>query len=404
MIIRLAWRNIWRNKRRSIIIMISIVIGVTAIEVTDSLTRGLLFSMFENQVGQHTGHIQIHKTGYRDDRVIENYISNPPDIRTLMSLSEDIKIVSERTISYGLVNSPTNSTGTTIIGVNPQNEMQTTTIYRSIVEGTYLTGKKNEAVISKKLSEILDSGIGDKIVMMTTSAGGTIGTEMFRIVGLYKTINSSFDRMNVYIHKNDAAAMLRVKASIAEMVVIIKNIDSVNAAQAKLRDHLGSGYEVITYREVLPNLIAQLEMTENSMLIFYFIIGLAMVFGIVNMMLMSVFERINEFGVLKAIGMKNGILFRLILTESFFIGLLGSLFGSLIGTGVNSIWMKTGLDFSTFSEGLAEYGMAAVVYPIISEWGVVQAFIVILTVSIVAALYPAYRATKLEPISAIRYI
>jgi len=404
MLFILAWRNIWRNKRRSLIVVTSIVVGLAAIIFVESLSRGFMKQMFENELGAHTSHLQIHQRGFQSNKVIQNHIATDSLVVRAVASQSGIKHFSERVIAFGLLSSASNSAGVSIVGIDPPREAKVTTIEAFVLEGRYPSGAGNEILMSERLSEMLDVGLGDRIVAMASALDGKVGSEMFRVVGLYRSANSAFDRMYVYIPIQDAQTMLRIGRGIVEIAVIARDMDTVPTIKNELAAILGDTFEVLSYQDLLPTLLMQMEMAGQMMFIFYLIIGLAMIFGIINTMLMSVFERIQEFGVLKAIGMSDGRLFSMILLEAFLLGSLGGAVGLALGIGINLQLSMSGLNFAAFSEGLERYGTGAIVYPVLNYVSVLSGTLLILLICIVGAMYPAYRAVKLQPISAIRYV
>ncbi len=404
MLLRLAWRNIWRNSRRSLIVLCSIIVGMAATVFTDSFYRGFMKQMFENQLGSHTSHIQIHTRGFNDNKVVQNFM---PEYRRVISRLEtqpNVAHFSKRIIAFGLLSSASNSSGVSIIGINPRDEAKITTIQRSVVAGRYLSGEKHEIVISKRLAATLDIGLGDRVVAMASALDGKVGSDVFRVVGLYESASSAFDRMYIYISLDNAQELLRVGDRISEVAVVARDINAVPNIKRDLMAETNSTYEVLSYQDLLPSLLMQLDLMDQMMLIFYAIIGLAMIFGIINTMLMSVFERIREFGVLKAVGMKNGRLFLMVMLEAFFLGLLGVGVGGMLGVAVDLTLSATGLNFAAFAEGLASYGAGAIIYPELSYSGLASALLLVLLFCVLAAVYPAYKAVRLQPISAIRHV
>lgn len=404
MMLRLAWRNIWRNKRRSLIILTSIVVGLAAVIFMEALSRGFLKQMLVNSIGTHIGHVQVHKKGFHDNRVVQNFMH---DTRTPeRSLEADTRVAafSRRTIAFGLLSSASNSSGVLIVGIHPEEEERVTTIKRHLVEGRYLSGEKHEVVISKRLAETLGVGLGDRVVAMASTLDSKVGSDMFRVVGVFQSPNSVFDKTHIYVSLENAQEMLRVDQQIAEFAVIATHVDSVQALKESLASQLGEEYEVLSYHDIIPTLLMQLDVAESSMLIFYLIIGAAMIFGISNTMLMSVFERINEFGVLKAVGMKDGRVFVMVMVEALLLGLVGTIAGSIAGIAINLPLQSSGLNFATFSEGHASWGVGGIIYPVLDYSSLASGVVLILGICLVAAFYPAYKAVKLEPISAIRYV
>jgi ABC-type lipoprotein release transport system permease subunit len=208
----------------------------------------------------------------------------------------------------------------------------------------------------------------------------------------------------VYIPLADAQQLVAIGDRVSEIAIIVHSRDELGRIQGALRDDLGAGFEVLSYAEILPLLVMTVEMYDQIMVIFYAIIGIAVIFGIINTMLMSVFERIREFGVLKAIGMKNRPLFTMIMIEAFYLGAIGTVIGFVLSLALYVPLARTGVDLSMFSESLRSFGVGAIIYPVMTAGVVANALIIVPVVALLGAIYPAVKAVRLEPMSAIRYV
>jgi putative ABC transport system permease protein len=404
MLLKIAWRNIWRNKRRSLIVLSSVVVGVIAAILVDGLSNGMLKQMLFNQINSNVSHIQIHKKGFHDNKTVQNYI---PDYKKAVQAAKNnpsVKYYSERVITFGLLSSASNSSGVYINGVNPGQEKNVTDISKSIVEGSYLRGEGRDIVIGKSLAEKLGVGIGDKVVAMSNTPDGSVGSDVFRVKGIYETFSSEFDRINIYIPIQKAQKMLDIGDNIHGIAIITTDYEQADKVKNEIVSQLNGDYEVLSYSDLLPMLILQMDFYKETMIIFNLIIGLALIFGIINVMLMSVLERIREFGVLMSVGMKNSKLFTMIITESFIIGLIGTVLG--IGLGLLIQWplSNTGLNLSMFAESLKSFGVGAIIYPETTVENLTSLIIMIPLIAVIAAIYPAIKAIKLEPVYAIRYV
>ena len=404
MIFRLAWRNIWRNKRRSVIILASVITGLGATVFTDNLMRGFVRQSFENQLGASTGHIQIHAPNFRDNPIVDNFLEEAQPATEALSRREDVRGFSRRALANGIISTARNSTGARVVGIIPDEEMRVTTISTLVVQGTYLTGAPREALLSEALAKTLDVRLGEKVVMMSSNVEGSVGSELFTVVGLYSSTNAAFDKTHLFAPIRDVQRMLGIGERVAEIAILLHDGEKATDAAAALQQQLGDGYEVLGYRDLIPAAVMMLEMTEQSMAIFYAIIGLAMLFGIANTMLMSVFERIHEFGVIKSIGLKDRSLFALVVTEAALLGLLGIFGGTALGMLATAPFFQTGVDFSWFAEGLKSWGYAAIIYPMVDPVGILEGLIVIEAIAILAAVFPAIRAMRLLPIDAMRHV
>lgn len=404
MLLKLAWRNIWRNKRRSLIVLTSVIVGLVAIIISDGLSNGMIGQMLFNQIDLNISHIQIHKKGFNNNKVVKNYIPDYKKVEHILKNDPSVKAFSKRVFVTGILSSANNSSGVMIYGIDPSEEAKVSIVKNSIIEGSYLTNNKRDIIIGKKLAEKLEVEVGDKVVAMANTIKGDIGSEVFRIVGIFRTASSEFDKMAIYIPAATEQNMLNVGNKYYEYAVVTKNYNNVDKVQKDLEAKLGNNYEVLSYKDLLPMLIYQIELYKETMWILNVIIGLALIFGIINSMLMSVFERIREFGVLMSIGMKNSRIYSMIVTEAFIIGIVGTIAGLIIGLLLEIPLAHSGIDLSFFSSGLEAFGIGTVIYPVLSIGNIIMSSLFMPFVAILGALYPAYKAIKLEPIYAIYYV
>lgn len=404
MLIKLAWRNIWRNKRRSLIVVGSVVVGVVALIFMDGLNNGFISQMLFNQVNLNISHIQIHKKGFNDNKVIQSFIPDKKEVEHVLLNNNKVKHFSERVVSFGLVSSAISSSGVFILGINPDDESKITTISKSIIKGKYFSGKQREIVIGNKLAEKLKVDLGGKVIALSNRPDGSIGSEVFRVVGIFRSPSSEFNKAYIFVPIKTLQNMLGIGNKIHEFAIITTDHKIAEEVKNEIREELDDNYEVLSYRDILPLLIMQMELYKETMYIINMIIGLALIFGIINSMLMAVFERINEIGVLMAIGMKNGKIFMMILLESLLIGLLGTALGLITGIGLTEIISINGIDFSLFAKSLESWGIGAVIYPKLTLENFIATLLMIPFITVAGAVYPAWKAIKLEPVYAIRYV
>jgi ABC-type lipoprotein release transport system permease subunit len=273
-----------------------------------------------------------------------------------------------------------------------------------MIEGNYLTGKKHEIILGKKMAEKLEVGLGDKVIIMAAAFDGKVSSDMFRVTGIFQTASSEFDKFFVFTNIKQAQELLGLGNKITEIAICLNDRSLVDSTKNSVLSSLGEPYEVLSYKDLLPNLIALLDTASSLMLAIYIISGIAMIFGIINTKLMSVFERIREFGILMANGMKNSQIFRMIILEAFFLGSIGIIIGIIISIIIYLPLSKYGIDLSTFAESLSSLGISAIIYPELKVTSLITASVVILLTTILGALYPAIKAIRFEPVKAIRYI
>ena len=239
---------------------------------------------------------------------------------------------------------------------------------------------------------------------MSNTLKGDVGSDLFRVAGIYQTSSSEFDKVNIFIPLKKSQELLGIGDKIYEFAMITDNYKNVDKIKNEIASKLNSNYEVQSYKDMLPLLILQMDMYNEMMFIIDFVIGLALIFGIINTMLMAVFERIREIGVLMSIGMKNKKIYLMILMEAFVIGIIGTVVGVIVGLLLYLPLSYSGINFSIFAQSLESFGVGAVIYPVISIQNLINTIIIIPFITVLGALYPAYKAIKLEPVYAINYV
>lgn len=404
MIALLAWRNIWRNRRRSIIILSSIFIGVVATIFTNALQFGLVFQMLENQLGLYTSHLHVVHKKFLENPSLDYLIPHPEQLLSSIDTISAVQAVSARLEHFGLISSAYNSAGITIVGIVPERERALTVLEESLQAGVFFTGEDREILLSTETAQKLEVGPGDKIVLMASDRNGEIQSEVATIIGLFETFNSEFDQMYCFVPLPFLQHMLRVDNSVSHIVVRVSSLDQLPSVQSSIATLIAPPIEVLNYRDLLPMISYMIDMYQELFWVIYIIVGAAMIFGIINTMLMAVMERITEFGVLMAIGLTSGKLVRMILLEAFWIGILGGFFG-LVGGYLLVSWFNTnGLDLAFFSEGLRSVGISTVVYPQFVFQEILNTLLLIPLIAVVGALYPAWKVYRLQPVEALRFV
>lgn len=405
MLLKLAWRNIWRNYRRSLIIAAAICVGLAGTVLSQGFMVGMGRQMVENAIGSHIGDLQIHRRGYHINPVITSYIAEPDSVVRVVKDAPGVRAVAPRVLNFGLASSAEASSGVHVVGVDPSLEPDITFISRRIVEGRYLEpGDSLAVVIGRELAEKLQVHPGEKVVLMGQSLGPELGSGAFRVVGLFQTVSSEFDRSTVYIPIGAAQAMFGLGQRISEVVVRVRTQEELAGVQDFLRSRLGANrFEVLSWRDVAPILVKEYEVFIEFMYLFYLIIFIAVAFGVVNTMLMAVFERVQELGVLMAIGARPGLVFRMVLLESTMLGVVGVAIGNVIALPLVAVFGVHGLDLSIFADTLSSMGIGTLIYPTVTATDVIAAAISVIVTAVIAAIYPALKASRLQPVEAIRF-
>ena len=402
MLIALAWKNIWRNKKRSLIVVIAITFGLWGGLFSGAVMMGMGESMIESAVNRDLGHIQVHKMNYSKDKLIKNYIPNSYNIVAKLNASPEVKAVSPRTLIYGMAASPASSFGVKIIGIDPEKAKQVTNIHQKLVDGDYFeSDRKNQIIIGQKLAKRLNLKVRSKVILSFEGLEEDIKYLACRVSGIYKTESSQFDETHVYLRQPDMLRILEGEPVFHEIAILLISTDKIKSFNDNLKLEYSS-LQIETWKEIAPDLDFLAVVMKNFTYLFVAIILFALLFGITNTMLMSVIDRIREFGVLIAIGMKKTKIFTMILFETVFLSLTGGILGIIIGGISISYFNSSGMDLSAFSASLESFGSSAMLYPFLPIAMYLVLTVMIIVAANFAALLPAWKATHLQPSEAIR--
>jgi putative ABC transport system permease protein len=301
-----------------------------------------------------------------------------------------------------MASSPASNSGVQIVGVIPQDETMVTTDQKRIVEGKYLDDVgRYPLVIGKKLAEKLGVRVHSKVILSFAGRDGSIIYGSFRVVGIFETESTVFDRSTLFIRRSDLAGLLGGPPLVHEIAVRLERAESLPGILASTKAKYPT-LAVDGWKDLAPELKLTSEMTDVSMLFFLAIILFGLLFGITNTMLMSVLDRVREFGVLMAIGMKRKRVFWLIIFETVFLSLTGGVMGVVVGAVAIDITYKTGINLSIVAEGLSSYGISSMLYPFIPPMMYLWLALLVILTALCAAIYPGLKATKLNPASSIR--
>lgn len=404
MYFKLAWRNIWRNPKRTTVILLAVVIGVWNMIFAGALMRGVEVGMIKNGIATLTGNIQIHRKGYRHDPAVENSITDPKAVETALQkiLPSGARWTSRVRVSAIAANAR-HTSGVTLVGIDPPREAGISFIGQAVTQGRYLAPDDAYGiVVGKSLLDKFETKIGHKLILMSQAANRDISSRAFRIVGVFKAEMQSTEKRFAFVTMPAAQQMLQLKNSVSEFSIVLPNrLDNSQLASA-LQSVLPSNYyEISTWRELLPMLDAYLKLSDGFIYIWFVVIFIAMGFGIVNTTLMAVFERMREFGLLKALGMKPFWIIRGVLTEAFLILLLGIVIGNVLGFLSVLALSENGIDLSALAAGTEFAGMSRILYPVIYAKDAITANLVVFVLGLLVCLYPAVKAARFTPVEAL---
>ncbi len=422
----LAWRNIWRSTTRSLVVIGAIALGIWAALAMTGFATGMVNSYVKNAVTNIVSHVQIHHPKFEDNYDLRYYLPQAADKANLIRQVEEVRHLSVRSLVSGMLASGQGARGVRAKGIVPEDEARVSGLDGNIVEGGYFeNGKKNALLIGRPLAEKLHVKLRSKVVLTFTDLGQELTSAAFRITGIFDTGNSPFDEGHVFVRRQDLnrlmapssgnMAILSGRGGGSSMQVTDINqlaheiaimLEDSQQAPA-VADELGGAFpdlKVETYREVAPELQLYESQIHSISIVYLVIIMLALVFGIVNTMLMAVLERFRELGMLMAIGMSKGRVFAMIVLETIMLSIVGAPLGTLAGWLTTYYLGNYGLDLSAFADTLKMYGMSEIVYFEVPPVVYGQIAVAVAVTAIIASIYPAFKAIRLRPVEAIRKI
>jgi len=402
-----AWRNLWRHRRRSLITAVAMGVAVALCMATIAIDDGAFEAMFDVMVEQGLGHAQVHHPDYPTGRVL--YDTLPDATRLLGALDGQPGTVaaSGRLNGFALVGGARESAGAMLVGVDPPRERRVSILPDRLVAGTWLPDEPARAILlGKGLAEEIEVGVGDEVVAVTQAADGTLGNELYRVVGIYRSGNTAMDRAGAYLHLADLQALLVLPDQVHQITLLTDDAEHVGSYVAGVRSAVATDtVEVQAWWEASPYIATLLDMRNTYTFIILGVIFVVAAFGVFNTMLMSVFERTRELGVLKALGLRPRSLVGLVVIESAFLATLACAAGLVLGALLDWYLVVYGLDFSgAGEEGITFSGMAfdPVFKGLVRLDGILVTLAAVFAVSILASLWPAFRAARLLPVEAIR--
>lgn len=413
MIFQLAWRNIWRNRTRSLVVVVAILLGIWAAMFMSGFASGMARSYIQNAIESKVAHIQVHHPKFVEEGSTIHYLPQPEALLAFAKSQAAVEGATLRTIVTGMIGSSRSNRGTEVWGISSEDESAVSTFDDDIVAGNFFTDeRKNQIVLGQKLADNLQVKLRSKVVLTFQDLEGIITAGAFRVVGIYESGNAEVDESLVLVQQTDLLGLLTptqeeggqdtFPSTIShELAVLLdgpRQIDTIGQIlQNAFPDLL-----VENYRELAPDLRLYETQIQNISLIYLIIILLALVFGIINTMLMAVLERIRELGMLMAVGMNKMRVFSMIVFETLLLTLLGVPVGVFLGYLTVSYFGRVGIDLSAFSAAMQEYGLSEMLHLELDPIVYTQIIIGVTITAILASLYPAWKAIRLRPVEAIR--
>lgn len=397
----LAWRNLWRNNRRTIIMLAAVSVGAWAMMFMTALTRGMVSDMVRDGIRTLPGLVQVHAPAYRDDPSVENLLSMTAEDVAGALRKVGVERFSARVRVPAVVSSERESRGVTLIGVDPAEELTMHAIGSDLVAGRALeTVDDNGVILGRKLAEKLETEVGKRIVLMSQDPGNEVADRGFRVVGLFKANLQVHEEEFVFAARSTVQAMLKIDDGISEVAVMGDDYRDVEPLLDKVRAAMDERDEVLPWQELDEYLGSMMNVMDGFVLVWVVVVFLALSFGLVNTLVMAVFERVREIGLMLALGMQPSSILGQIVIESLLMLAIGLLAGNVLALA-SIAPISDGIDVSIVGEGLEMFGYSTMLYPSLELKDVVLANVVVLILGFLASLSPAWRASRYEPVEAI---
>jgi len=400
--ISLAWRNIWRNPRRTLITMGSVIFAVLMAVLLNSVKEGMLFRMQENAVTFYTGAIQVHQKGYWDEKTLENTFLTSETLRSQAVQQKGVRNATNRLESFALTASREHTKGAMIVGIEPEMEPLITRLDEKLVDGKYLETGDEEVLLSSGLADYLNLRTKDTLVIIGQGYHGVSAAGKYPIKGLIKQASPELNKRLVYLPIHLAQKLFGAEGRATDMVLEIKNINQASAIATDLSKSLPN-YEVMGWQGLMPELNQMIEGERAENVIFLGILYLLISFGIFGTILMMLMERQFEFGVLVAIGMQKMKLAVIIIMENILISVLGALVGTALSVPVILYFYKYPIQITgTLKETYENFGFEPVFYFSIEPYIFYSQTIVVGCIALFLSFYPLVSVFRLNPVQAMR--
>lgn len=400
---KIAWRNILRNKRRSAITIFAVSFGLGAVIFLWSFVDGFQYQMEESIKTIITGDIQIYPQGAEGLYNVNLLLENPEEVRSVLNNTPLVAKKVERVLASGIVSSANNSLMTFVVGMDPTQEKNFTNKNLIVKGRTLVDTDEHGAIVGAPMAKQMKVDVGDKIVLVLQDRYGSLVGESFRIVGLFETGSDQIDNSTIDIIIPVLQKLLSAENQVTKILLRTKEGASIDKVIEELKTKLDpQRYKISPWGEIAPMLSQLVEFQQRMIFIVVFIVLAILGTGVLNTLMMSFIERIREFGLMKALGTKDRQVALLLILETLWLTFMGTFLGSGLGIGFSFFFAHEGINLSRFGKTFSNFLIGTTIYPKIQFNHVITAITVVLCANLLAALYPAWKASKLEPMEAMR--
>ena len=403
MILKLAWRNLWRNRKRTLITSASVVFAVLLAIFLNSLKEGILVKMQENVVSFYSGAIQLHQEGYWDDQTINNTFEASDELSESLAIHKNVASVIPRLESFALTASTENSRGSLIVSIDPEKERLVTKVDEKVTEGDFLEASDRAALVTKGLAEYLQLSVGDTLVIIGQGYHGVSAAGKYPIKGIIDFASPQLNKSMVYLPLKEGQWLFGAVDRLSALVVQVHNINLAEKTARELGTQMGGEYEVMSWKTLLPELDQIIEGERAENVVFLFVLYLLISFGIFGTILMMTMERKFEFGVLVSIGMKKLKLSSVVVLENIFVSMLGAVVGTTISVPVIAYFNAYPIRITgELKDAYERYGFEPVFYFSVEPKIFYSQALIVLLIALILSIYPMFKISRMDAVSAMR--
>lgn len=403
MLIKLAWRNIWRNKKRSLITITAILIAVFLAIIMRSMQLGMYDNMIQNVVGSYSGHVQIHTQGYWDEQTIDNTFTDNDSLNQSIENREDVSVVTKRIQSGCLSSFNDQSKFVLVTGIELEKEQRMTDWSKRLLEGELLKKENNAINIGKGIAKYYNLKVGDTMVFIGQGYHGMQAVGAFPVGGILDMKNPNLNNVSVFMPLSTAQEFLSAKGMLSHLIISKAAYGDEDALSNSLKERLGETYEVMTWREMMPELEQIIQADSAGGLVMIFILYMIITFGIFGTVLMMTQERKYEFGVVVSIGMKKFKLMITMVYETIFLTSIGVLAGILCSRPIVLYYHNNPFRFPEEQVKMIENQGFEAIIPFMSTYDIpITHGLTIFFISLLICIYPIITIYKLNPIKAMK--
>lgn len=403
MLLTLAWRNIWRNRNRSLITMASIAGAVLLAVLMTALQKGVFDNLVHNLVSMYSGHMQVHAKGYWDEQVLDNAFVLNDTLQSEIDQVEGLTAAAHRLETFSLISSGEKTKGSLIVGVSPKAEDELTGLKSKVSKGNFFNAKSDEILLAEGLAEKLLVDVNDTIVLLAQGYYGSTAAGKFAVGGLLHFGSPELNNQVAYLTLPNAQRWLDAPEMATTLAITIEDDDDLKSISDKLKSALWANYEVLTWEEMMPEIVQHIKTDNAGMYIMVGVLYLLISFGIFSTLLMMFAERQREFGMLAALGMRKAKIARMLLVESIILTLFGCLAGLLLSLPATWYLTEHPIEFTgELAQVYEDFGFEAV-FPATMDPPIFWSqTIVVLVIGLLLAMYPVLKVLKLDPVAAMR--